>query len=67
MPTSVLEEPPAEVAALQLQVSLNDIEPPSWRRFWVEDTTTLGRLHEVRQIVMGWEDAHLHQFITGVR
>ena len=46
---------PAQVAALQLHVSLNDIEPPIWRRFWVEETITLGRLHEVLQIVMGWD------------
>ena len=60
-------QPPAQVAALQLHVSLNDIEPPIWRRFWVEETITLGRLHEVLQIVMGWENYHLHQFITGER
>lgn len=59
--------PTAEVAALQLQISLNDIEPPIWRRLWVEETITLGRLHEVLQIVMGWQNRHLHQFITGTR
>ncbi|WP_254980122.1 plasmid pRiA4b ORF-3 family protein [Cyanobium sp. ATX 6A2] len=48
-------------------MSLNGIEPPIWRRFWVEETITLGRLHEVLQIVMGWQDYHLHQFITGER
>jgi hypothetical protein len=46
-------------------VSLDGIQPPIWRRFWVEDMITLGRLHEVLQIVMGWENYHLHQFITG--
>lgn len=66
MPTAS-RQPPAQVAALQLHVSLNDIEPPIWRRFWVEETITLGRLHEVLQIVMGWENDHLHQFITGER
>ena len=52
---SAARQPPAQVAALQLHVSLNEIEPPIWRRFWVEETITLGRLHEVLQIVMGWE------------
>jgi hypothetical protein len=51
--------------SLQRHVSLDDIEPPIWRRFLVEETITPGRLHEVLQIVMGWENAHLHQFITG--
>ena len=64
MPPAI-SHPPAEVAALQLHVSLNDIEPPIWRRVLVEESITLGRLHEVLQIVMGWQDVHLHQFITG--
>ncbi|MCT0224747.1 plasmid pRiA4b ORF-3 family protein [Synechococcus sp. CS-1328] len=64
---SQLRPPPVVVAALQLQVTLDGIEPPIWRRLWVEDTITLGRLHEVLQIVMGWQDYHLHQFITGQR
>jgi len=67
MPPAASKQPPAQVPALQLQVNLNGIEPPIWRRFWVEDTITLGRLHEVLQIVMGWQDYHLHQFITGER
>lgn len=27
--------------------------------------TSLDRLHEIIQIVMGWTDSHLHQFIVG--
>lgn len=57
--------PPTEVPALQLRISLNEIDPPIWRRLWVEESITLGRLHEVLQIAMGWQDYHLHQFITG--
>ncbi|MFM1900980.1 MAG: Plasmid pRiA4b ORF-3-like protein, partial [Cyanobacteriota bacterium] len=38
--------------SLQRHVSLDDIEPPIWRRFLVEETITPGRLHEVLQIVM---------------
>ena len=37
--------------------------PPIWRRIQVPDCT-LGELHEVLQVVMGWEDCHLHQFIV---
>jgi hypothetical protein len=47
------KQAPTQVAALQLHITLNDIEPPIWRRLWVEDTITLGRLHEVLQIAMG--------------
>jgi hypothetical protein len=46
----------------QLKIRLKDISPPIWRRAQVPDCT-LGDLHEVIQIVMGWKDCHLHQFI----
>jgi hypothetical protein len=47
----------------QFKVTLNNSDPPIWRRIQVRDCT-LGQLHEVLQIVMGWEDSHLHQFIV---
>jgi len=31
----------------------------------VPDTITLPELHEVIQIVMGWTDSHLHEFVVG--
>jgi hypothetical protein len=49
-------------AIYQFKVTLKDIDPPIWRRIQVPDCT-LGQLHEVLQVVMGWEDCHLHQFI----
>ena len=45
-----------------LKVVLMDIRPPIWRTFQVLGNTTLSELHEILQIVMGWEDYHLHQF-----
>ena len=54
--------------AYQIRVSLDRIRPPIWRRIVVPGGTTLATLHEVLQIVMGWEDYHLHQFtIAGKR
>ncbi len=50
-------------AIYQFKVTLNESDPPIWRRFQVPDST-LGELHEVLQVVMGWEDRHLHQFIV---
>src|SRR5262249_30670458 len=47
----------------QLKIVLKDVKPPIWRRVQVPDGT-LGDLHEGIQIVMGWEDYHLHQFIV---
>ena len=48
-----------------LKISLTGIEPEIWRRFVVPADITLDRLHDVIQIVMGWEDYHLHQFTIG--
>lgn len=46
-----------------LKIALKDIEPEIWRSFVVPADITLDRLHDVIQIVMGWEDYHLHEFI----
>jgi hypothetical protein len=46
---------------------LRDIHPPVWRRIQVWEDTTLAQLHAILQIVMGWEDYHLHQFMIGRR
>ena len=54
-------------ALYQLKVTLRDIQPPIWRRIQVWEDTTLAQLHTILQIVMGWEDYHLHQFVIGRR
>ena len=55
-------------AVLRLHVELEEIEPPVWRRIDVPGDITLRRLHDVLQLVMGWQDSHLHCFeIHGVR
>ena len=48
----------------QLKVTLKDIRPPIWRRIQVADQIRLDRLHEILQIVMGWTDIHLHEFVV---
>ena len=47
----------------QVKVTLDGIRPPIWRRILVTSDTTLGKLHSIPQVVMGWDDYHLHQFI----
>ncbi|OGO16178.1 MAG: hypothetical protein A2Z14_13895, partial [Chloroflexi bacterium RBG_16_48_8] len=46
----------------QIKVTLKDTHPPIWRRIQVPASITLLELHEILQIVMGWEDYHLHVF-----
>ena len=46
----------------QLKITLLDTKPPVWRRVVVPGEITLDRLHDVIQIVMGWDDYHLHLF-----
>ena len=47
----------------QFKVTLKRSDPPIWRRFQVPDLT-LGELHDVLQVVMGWDGSHMHQFIV---
>ena len=55
----------ANDTVLQLKVSLVGSKPPIWRRVAVPESLTLAELHEVIQIVMGWENSHLHDFEVG--
>lgn len=49
----------------QIKVTLAGVRPPIWRRILVPMDLRLDRLHAVLQIVMGWTNSHLHQFIVG--
>ena len=54
--------------AYVIKITLLGSKPPIWRRFCVRGDITLDRLHDVIQIVMGWEESHLHRFeINGRR
>ncbi len=53
---------PIEKKIYQIKVSLMGSNPSIWRRFLVQGLITLHQLHDVLQIVMGWEDYHLHMF-----
>ena len=50
---------------VQVRITLQDIDPPIWRRVQVPADFPLRRLHDVIQAVMGWLDYHLHQFEVG--
>jgi hypothetical protein len=46
----------------QLKVFLSRSYPLIWRRIEVPSQMTLPRLHRALQIVMGWDNCHLHEF-----
>ncbi len=47
----------------EVRITLRGSKPPIWRRVATPSDITLGQLHEVIQIAMGWTDSHMHQFI----
>jgi hypothetical protein len=49
----------------QFKITLQGIRPPIWRRFRVYSDITFRQLHNIVQIVMGWENYHLYQFLLG--
>lgn len=56
--------PPAR-NMLQMKITLKYIRPPIWRRIAVPDNASLGDLHWLIQVAMGWENSHLHAFRFG--
>jgi hypothetical protein len=51
------------VEVYQLYIWLKCISPMVCRRLLVRNDTTIADLHNYIQIIMGWEDYHLNQFI----
>jgi hypothetical protein len=50
----------------QLKITLRDVsKPPVWRRVLVPAGVSLGLLHEVIRLAMGWDGGHLHAFSHG--
>ena len=56
---------PKPEKAIQFKVTLKYIRPPIWRRIVLPDNRTLGHLHDVIQIAMGWQNCHMHAFRFG--
>jgi hypothetical protein len=54
-------------AVLQVQISLDDVEPAVWRRLLLPGGTDLGKIHRILQAALGWSDSHLHSFLIGGR
>lgn len=57
-PSTATEKPNIYV----IRVSLLNFRPTIWRRVELSSRTTLHQFHGILQIVMGWENYHLHEF-----
>jgi hypothetical protein len=51
--------------AVQIRVSLDDVEPEVWRRIIVPADWTLTELHLTIQAAFNWHSYHLHEFHIG--
>ena len=49
----------------ELKVSLAHARPPIWRRVRLPAAATLADLHQVIQVLFGWDGDHLHLFQAG--
>jgi hypothetical protein len=47
---------------LRLKLLLRDVHPAVWRRVKLADSLSIADLHRVIQLLMGWDDDHLHRF-----
>ena len=65
--SQVMLTPTYHPKIVQMKISLLGIEPLIWRCIQVPDDMSLGRLHDIFQVVMGWQDGHLHAFHIGDR
>lgn len=56
--------PSSDTGTFQFRIDLLESQPSIWRRFRVPADLPLSDLHDVIQVVMGWTDSHLHEFIV---
>jgi hypothetical protein len=49
----------------QLKITLEEIEPPIWRRVLVPAGITFHKLHKIIQAAFGWQNYHLFNFDFG--
>lgn len=54
-----------DLSIYRIKIVLIGSKPLVWRRILVKSDIKLGKLHRLLQIVMGWENAHLHEFRVG--
>jgi hypothetical protein len=55
----------SSVSSVEMTIKLDGIKPDIWRRFVVDTSLTLDDLHNIIQVVMGWDYEHLYSFTIG--
>jgi hypothetical protein len=55
---------PALPTIYQVKITIEEIEPPIWRRLHVPADMALATFHDVIQAAFGWWNYHLHQFLV---
>jgi hypothetical protein len=53
---------PPNSEGIRIRISLKGSDPEIWREIGIPADLRLSELHEIIQIVMGWQNVHLHQF-----
>jgi hypothetical protein len=54
-----------ESQVYQIKITLSGSEPAIWRRFLIEPSANLFKLHQAIQNIMGWTNSHMHQYRKG--
>ena len=60
-----VSKPQLEYGGYVFKIVLQGIRPQIWRRFKVPAGISFHTLHDIVQVVMGWENYHLYRFDVG--
>jgi hypothetical protein len=63
-PTTPAATPRPAARIYELKVTLREVRPAVWRRVQLFGIVPLQELHRILQAVMGWENRHLHAFVS---
>ncbi|WP_199246763.1 plasmid pRiA4b ORF-3 family protein [[Phormidium] sp. ETS-05] len=55
--------PDEQHSIYHIKVIIKDTEPAIWRTIQVPSHVTLYKMHRILQLVMGWQNSHLHEFV----
>lgn len=50
-----------------IKVTIENTHPPIWRRILIPEKISFRALHEILQMVFGWDDFHIHDFTFPIR